>query len=172
MNEGRWKEVTDSLNAGDYVFIQFGHNDEVKTKPTYTTEAEFKTNLLQYVNETIKAKATPILLTPVARRSFDANGKVRDTHELYSQIVRDVAREKGIALIDLDKRSMALLQQFGVENSKFLFNKLDPGQNPNYPAGIDDNTHFNEFGARRIAELVLLEIKRIRPELAGRIVRP
>lgn len=171
MNEGLWKEVTDSLNAGDYVFIQFGHNDEVKTKPTYTTEAEFKSNLLQYVSETIKAKATPILLTPVARRSFDANGKVRDTHELYSQIVRDVAREKSTPLIDLDRRSMALLQQFGVENSKFLFNKLDPGQNPNYPAGVDDNTHFNELGARRIAELVLLEIKRIRPELAGRIVR-
>ncbi|SMD08761.1 rhamnogalacturonan acetylesterase [Pedobacter africanus] len=172
INEGRWKAVKDSLRRGDYVLIQFGHNDEVKTKPTYTTEAEFKANLLQYVNETLEAHSTPILLTPVARRSFDTTGKVQETHERYSQIVRDVARKKGIALIDLDKKSMALLQQFGVENSKLLFNKLEPGQNPNYPAGIDDNTHFNELGARRIAELVLQEIRRLEPELAGKIVKP
>lgn len=171
MTEGRWKSVTDSLKAGDYVFIQFGHNDEVKTKKTYTTEEEFKNNLGKYVSESFKAGAFPVLITPVARRSFDTDGKVLSTHQVYSEIVRTVAHEMNVPLIDLDKESMLLLQKMGVENSKFLFNKLEPGQNPNYPTGVDDNTHFNEYGARRMAELVLLELKKMNLELANRIVK-
>lgn len=171
MAEGRWKSITDSLKAGDYVFIQFGHNDEVKTKKTYTTEEEFKNNLEKYVSESIKAAAFPVLITPVARRSFDENGRVLGTHQVYSEIVRTVAREMHVPLIDLDKESTALLQKMGVENSKLLFNKLEPGQNPNYPAGVDDNTHFNEYGARRMAEIVLSELKKLNLELANRIVK-
>lgn len=171
ITEGRWKSVTDSLKAGDYVFIQFGHNDEVKTKKTYTTEEEFKTNLEKYVTESLKSGAFPILITPVARRSFDANGNVQESHKVYSEIVRNVAKEKKIPLIDLDRESMALLQKMGVENSKLLFNKLEAGQHPNYPAGVDDNTHFNELGARRMAELVLSELKKLNLELASRIVK-
>lgn len=171
MTEGRWKSVTDSLKAGDYVFIQFGHNDEVKTKKTYTTEEEFKNNLGKYVSESLKAGAFPVLITPVARRSFDAAGKVLETHQVYSEIVRTVAREMNVPLIDLDKRSMLLLQTMGVENSNVLFNKLEPGQHPNYPKGVDDNTHFNEYGARRMAELVLSELKKLNLELANRIVK-
>ncbi len=169
--EGRWKSVTDNLKSGDYVFIQFGHNDEVKTKKTYTTEAEFKSYLGKYVKETLNAGAFPILITPVARRSFDAAGKVLETHQVYSEIVRTTAHEMNVPLIDLDRESMLLLQKMGVENSNLLFNKLEPGQNPNYPSGKDDNTHFNEYGARRMAELVLLEIKKLNLELAGRIVK-
>jgi lysophospholipase L1-like esterase len=171
MTEGRWKSVTDSLKAGDYVFIQFGHNDEVKTKKTYTTEEEFKNNLAKYVSESLKAGAFPVLITPVARRNFDAEGKVVPTHQVYSEIVRTLSREMKVPLIDLDKESMALLQKMGVENSKLLFNKLEPGQNPNYPAGVDDNTHFNEYGARRMAELVLSELKKMNLELANWIVK-
>lgn len=171
MTEGRWKSVTDSLTAGDYVFIQFGHNDEVKTKKTYTTEEEFKNNLGKYVGESKKAGAFPILITPVARRSFDEQGKVKESHQVYSAIVRSVAREMQVPLIDLDKVSMSLLQEMGVENSKLLFNKLVAGQHPNYPAGVDDNTHFNEYGARRMAELVLLEVKKLNLDLSNRIVK-
>lgn len=171
INAGRWKLVTDSLKAGDYVLIQFGHNDEVKTKKTYTTEEEFKSNLGKYVSETSKAGAFPILITPAARRRFDANGKVEESHPVYAEIVRTVAKEMGVPLIDLDKESMRLLQKFGVENSNLLYNKLEPGQHPNYPAGINDDTHFNEYGARRMAELVLSEIKKLNLDLARRIVK-
>lgn len=171
MTEGRWKSVTDSLKAGDYVLIQFGHNDEVPTKKNYTTEEEFKNNLTKYVNESLKAGAFPVLITPVARRSFDAEGKVVSTHQVYSEIVRTVSGELKVPLIDLDEVSMQLLQKLGVENSKLLFNKLEPGQHPNYPKGVDDNTHFNEYGARRMAELVLSEIRKLNLELAGRIVK-
>ncbi|MBO9658259.1 MAG: GntR family transcriptional regulator, partial [Chitinophagaceae bacterium] len=74
---------------------------------------------------------------------------------VYSQIVRDVAKEAKVSLIDLDVKSQALLQKMGVEGSVYLFNHLAPGEHPNYPDGAKDNTHFSEFGARRIAELVL-----------------
>lgn len=166
MVEGLWKPVVENLQEGDYVFIQFGHNDEVITKKTYTTEVEFKTNLIKYVNDTRARKAIPVLLTPVARRSFDATGMVKGTHDVYSQIVREVAKENNVPLIDLDAKSQALLQQFGAENSKWLYNQLEPGEHPNYPEGVKDNTHFNELGARKMAQLVLAGIKDLKLELA------
>jgi len=171
INENRWQPVVDNLREGDYVFIQFGHNDEVATKASYTTEAEFKTNLIKYITDTKNKKAIPVLLTPVARRKFDANGKVEGTHEVYSAIVRKVAAENNVVLIDLDKKSQELLQQWGEEKSKYLFNHLLPGEHPNYPEGKEDNTHFNELGARMMAELVLTEIKNEHLELANRIVQ-
>jgi lysophospholipase L1-like esterase len=171
-NEGLWQIALDKAGEGDYVFIQFGHNDEVPTKKTYTTEAEFKNNLKQYVSEARSKKATPILLTPMARRKFDVAGKIEGTHDVYSQIVRDVAKEEKVILFDMDKITQQLYQQFGVENSKLLFMQLKPNEHPNYPDGRDDNTHFNELGARLIAQLVLEEIKKQIPELTDRIVKP
>jgi hypothetical protein len=90
------------------------------------------------------------LLTPVARRSFDSSGHVVGTHDVYAQIVRDVAKENNVPLIDLDKEGQALYQQWGVDKSKLLFNHLAPDEHPNYPKGKEDNTHFNELGARMI----------------------
>jgi len=171
-NEGLWQIVLDKATEGDYVFIQFGHNDEVPTKKTYTTEVEFKNNLKQYVAEAKSKKAIPILLTPMARRKFDATGKIEGTHDVYSQIVRDVAKEEKVFLFDMDKTTQQLYQQFGVENSKILFMQLKPGEHPNHPEGKEDNTHFNELGARLAAQLVLKEIKTQIPELSDRIVKP
>ena len=170
--EGLWQKVLDNAGEGDYVFIQFGHNDEVSTKKTYTTEVEFKNNLEQFVTEARSKKVIPVLLTPMARRKFDANGKIEGTHDVYSQIVRDVAKEEKVFLFDMDKMTQQLYQQFGVENSKWLFVQLKPGEHPNYPDGKEDNTHFNELGARLVAQLVLDEIKKQIPELAERIVKP
>ena len=172
-NEGLWKKVINEAKEGDYVFIQFGHNDEVSTKKTYTTETEFRNNLKQYVAEARSKKVRPILLTPMARRSFDSlSGKIKGTHDVYAQIIRDVAKEETVVLFDMDKKTQALYQQMGVENSKLLFNHLKPGEHPNYPDGKEDNTHFNELGARLVAQLVLKEIKQQVPELATRIIMP
>lgn len=170
--EGLWKPVTESLKEGDYVLIQFGHNDEGKEKVArYTTPEEFKANLAAYINETKAKKATPILITPAARRKFDSTGKVQETHPVYADVVRTVAKEQGVALIDLDQKSQELLQQFGPENSKWLFNHLAPNEHPNYPEGRQDDTHFNELGARKMAQLVLAEIRNQHLELADRIVK-
>ena len=172
-NEGIWKKVLDGAKEGDYVFIQFGHNDEVPTKKTYTTETEFKNNLKQYIAEARSKKAIPVLLTPMARRSFDsASGKIKGTHDVYAQIIRDLAKEENVVLFDMDRITQQLYQTLGAENSKLLFLHLKPGEHPNYPDGKEDNTHFSELGARLVAQAVLSEIKKQIPELAERIVNP
>jgi lysophospholipase L1-like esterase len=169
MDEGRWQPVVDAMQEGDYVFVQFGHNDEVKTKKSYTSEEVFKANLVKYITDTRSKKANPVLLTPVARRSFDSAGHVTGTHDVYAQIVRNVAKENNVPLIDLDKEGQALYQQWGIERSKLLFNQLAPGEHPNYPQGKEDNTHFNELGARMIAQIVLKNVRSLRLELSERI---
>jgi lysophospholipase L1-like esterase len=169
--ENRWQPVVRELHEGDYVFIQFGHNDEVPTKGSYTPEADFTANLKRFISETRSHKGQPVLLTPVARRKFDTAGKIEETHAAYAELVRGVARETATPLIDLDVRSQALLQEFGPENSKLLFNHLAPGEHPNYPDGREDNTHFSELGARRMAELVLADIRALKLGLADRIVQ-
>lgn len=171
IEENRWQPLADALREGDYVFVQFGHNDEVPAKKSYVNETDFKTNLTRYINETRSKKAIPILLTPVARRKFDSNGRIVGTHDVYSAIVREVAAAQKVVLIDLDRKSQELLQELGVEGSKMLFNHLKPGEHPNYPEGKEDNTHFNELGARMMAEIVLKEIRTQVPELAARIVK-
>lgn len=172
MDENRWKPIVDNLQEGDYVFVQFGHNDEVSTKKSYTTEQEFRTNLIKYVNDSRSKKAFPILITPVARRKFDSTGHIVGTHDVYSAIVRSVAKNNNVPLIDLDLKSQALLQQFGPETSKLFFNHLNPGEHPNYPDGQKDDTHFSELGARKMAEIVLAELRSLNLDLADRIVKP
>lgn len=170
MEENRWNPVIEKMQEGDWVLVQFGHNDEVPTKKSYVTEKDFKANLLKYVNDTRSKKANPVLITPVARRKFDSTGHIQETHAVYAQIVRDVAKENNVPMIDLDRKSQQLLQQMGPDASKYLFNHLKPGENPNYPEGKVDDTHFSELGARKIAELVLAEIRAQRLPLADRIV--
>jgi len=169
LTEGLWKQISTQLKADDYVMIQFGHNDEAPTKASYTNEADYKNNLRLFVKETREKNAIPILITPVSRRKFNTAGKIEETHEIYSGLVRTVALEQKVLLIDLDKESQALFQELGPENSKLLFNQLKAGENPNYPDGKTDNTHFNELGARKIAEIILREIKKQKLSLANRI---
>ncbi len=170
--EGLWQQIIDESSEGDYVFIQFGHNDEVPTKKTYTTEAEFKNNLKQYVAEARQKKLIPVLFTPMARRKFDSTGTVVGSHDVYAQITRNAAAEENVVLLDMDKLTQQLYQRFGVEQSKLLFLQLKPGEHPNYPEGKEDNTHFSELGARLAAQLVLNEIRGQLPGLAERIFKP
>jgi len=171
ITEGLWQPVANGMKSGDYLIIQFGHNDEVSTKATYATEDEFKANLTLYVTTAKSKGAKPILITPVARRKFNTAGNIEDTHAVYAQLVRDVAAKNNVPLIDLDKKSMDMLQKLGPDQSKLYFNYLQPGENVNYPDGKADDTHFSELGARKIAELVLAEIRVVQPDLAARIVK-
>jgi len=164
IEEKLWQPVNENMKEGDYLFIQFGHNDEVITKKTYTSPDDFKKYLLFYVQSAKAKKVIPVLITPVSRRNFDSAGNIKETHPVYSDIVRTVAKEQQVILIDLDEKSRALYQQFGDKNSKLLFMQLDSLEHPNYPSGRNDNTHFNELGARKIAELVLAEIKKQIPD--------
>ena len=173
MADNLWKPIVAELKKGDLVLIQFGHNDEVKTKPQATTEKEFQKNLRQYITEAKSKQAVPVLITPPARRSFDKAGNLEDTHKVYSALVRQVAAEEHVVLIDLDTQSQEVLKSFGPENSKWLFNHLSPGEHPNYPAGKVDNTHFSELGARQMAEIVYKELKAQNPgDIAAHFFKP
>jgi lysophospholipase L1-like esterase len=172
-SEMLWKQVTDSAKKGDYVFIQFGHNDEAKEKvERYAPPDSFLTNLRQFVEEAKAVGAIPVLITPVSRRKFDQQGNALPTHAVYSPLVKQVAAETGSLVFDLDEQSRALYQQFGPENSKWLFLQLQKGEHPNYPDGKIDNTHFSELGARLIAQIVLKDIQHNIPELANLIIIP
>jgi len=158
--ENRWQPVVDALQPNDYVFIQFGHNDESQNYPDrYTSPEDYRRNLTKFVTETRTKKAIPVLLTPVTRRYFDKEGRIKETHMLHSAATMAVAKEQQVLLVDMDRLSRELLQQMGEENSKLLFMQLAPGDHPNYPLGRADNTHFNELGARKMAQLVVNDLR-------------
>ena len=175
IEENRWQPIADSLQEGDYVLIQFGHNDEAKEekyKDRYTPVPDYKKNLTLFITQAREKKAIPVLITPVTRMKFDDAGNAMETHVEYSAAIYEVAKEQQAAMIDLDKKSRELLQQLGPKFAKYLFMQLDPMEHPNYPEGQKDNTHFTEFGARKIAEIVLTGIRELNLELAGHIVKP
>ncbi len=172
ISEKFWESISNNLQEGDYVFIQFGHNDESKEKvDRYTSPEEYKANLMMFISEIRAKKGNPVLLTPVSRRKFKDTLQVQ-THEIYSALVREVAKEQNVPFIDLDSKSMELYQKFGAEKSRLLFLQLKPGEHPNYPDGKEDNTHFNELGARLIAQIVLQSIRELKLELGERIIVP
>ncbi|AEH38989.1 rhamnogalacturonan acetylesterase [Halopiger xanaduensis] len=171
LEEGRWEPVVRDLAETHYVFVQFGHNDEVPSKEQYTPPDAFVANLEKFVDETLDCGAKPVLLTPIARRHFDEAGELEDTHAEYSELTRSVARERDVPLIDADERSQSLLRELGPEESKSLYLHLSPDEHPNYPDGATDDTHFSERGARRMADLVLEGIDDLGLELAARVVR-
>lgn len=154
--EGRWQALVDKVKAGDYVLIQFGHNDESKDKgDRYTPPDDYRHNLERFVAEVRAKKATPVLLTPVMRRRFNKDGTFYDTHGVYPDLVRRVAAEQKVALIDMHRMSGKVLVKYGAEESRKLFLQLKAGENPNYPQGVEDNTHFSPLGADIMAALAV-----------------
>ena len=172
--ENRWQPIVDALQEGDYVFIQFGHNDEADNYPDrYTSPEDYRKNLVKFVTETRSKKAYPVLLTPITRRKFDKQGHIQETHVAYSKVTAEVAAQTKTPLIDLDKMSRDLLQQFGEANSSLLFLQLAPGDHPNYPYGKNDNTHFSELGARKMAQLAVSQvIAQKLPFLSDHLAKP
>jgi DNA sulfur modification protein DndE len=152
--EGRWDSLMTKLRKGDYVVIQFGHNDEVPTKTErYCTPVEYKYNLTRFVKDVRSKGANPILCTAVQRRKFDENGVFQDTHGDYPGYVRDLAVRLNVPLIDMQKKSEKVIVEKGVEGSKEIFLFIKPGEYKSLPDGREDNTHFSEYGARIMAGL-------------------
>ncbi|WP_373232968.1 GDSL-type esterase/lipase family protein [Cohnella sp.] len=158
--EGRLGLIKSALRPGDVLLVQFGHNDqkpdeERRTEPFGT----YQENLRAYIEAARSKDAYPMLLTPVQRRSFDERGIHLDTHGDYSVAMRQLAGETGVPLVDLAASSKRLMEELGPERSKELYLWLEPGAHPNYPDGVQDDTHFSEAGAREIARLFVREIK-------------
>ncbi len=160
ISEGKWQSIIDDLKKGDYVFIQFGHNDSSKDKgERYTPPEDYRKNLIRFAEEVRAKGGHPVLLTPVMRRRFDRDGKFYDTHGEYPGLVRTVANEYDVPLIDMHQMGESVIVRYGVEGSRKLFLQLKPGENANYPKGVDDNTHFSPLGAEEMAKLVVEGIK-------------
>lgn len=163
LREGRWKKVVEMLHAGDWVVIQFGHNDEKVDKPDVGAEAHglYRENLRLYVREAVSHGARPVLVTPVARRRWDENGRLVPTHGDYPDVVRKVAREEGVPMVDLEALTEKLERSLGVEGSKALHLWFAPGVHPGLPEGLRDDTHYSEAGALRVAKLFAAECRRL-----------
>lgn len=163
LSEGRWEAMLDKVGRRDYVVIQFGHNDSSKEKAErYTTPKQYEANLVRFVNETRAKNAMPILCTPVMRRRFDKDGKFYDTHGVYPDIVRQVADSLHVPLVDMHRMSEQVIVAHGEEGSKRLFLHIQPGEYEVLPDGLEDNTHFSEYGARIMAGLFVQDIKELK----------
>ena len=166
--EGRWNVVMTQVKKGDYIFIQFGHNDQKVDDPNrYASPDDYKMNLARYVKETREKGAIPVLATPLSRRSFDSDGNLKDTHLEYTLKMKEVAVEMDVILLDMNASSRALISTWGLEKSKELFMHIEPGQYDRFPEGIVDNTHFSPTGAFRICDLAVTEIKEKIPTIAA-----
>lgn len=189
ISEGRWAKVISKVKKGDYVFIQFGHNDEKADSIRHTEPGTtFDDNLRRYVNETRAKGGIPVLFNSIVRRNFvqpkDASitkdirrtpgekeqpkeGTVLfDTHGAYLDSPRNVAKELGVVFVDMNKITHDLVQELGPVESKKLFMFVAPNQIPAFPKGREDNTHLNVYGARTIAGLAVDAIGKEIPELA------
>lgn len=167
IEQGHWQRIVDDLKKDDYVFVQFGHNDSAKDRPDrYTPPEDFRKNLIRFIADVKSKKANIVLMTPVMRRRFDKDGKFVDVHGEYPDIFRTVAKEQKVPLIDMHRKSEAVIVKYGVEGSKALFLQLKPGEHPNFPNGVDDNTHFRPLGAEEMAKLAVAGIREDKLKLA------
>ena len=155
--EGRWKRALDE--KPDFVLIQFGHNDShAKEKPEATDAAtDYRDFLRCYADESRAANATPIFITPMHRRNFDADGKLKDILQPYADAMKAVGEEKKVPVIDLHTSSGAVFQQLGKDRC------------PEFANAPTDFTHFNEKGARAMADLVMKKLPDTDPRLAAEL---
>ncbi|MCB5236449.1 rhamnogalacturonan acetylesterase [Niallia circulans] len=160
INEGRLSAIEHTIRPRDYLFIQFGHNDQ-KDDPVRGTEpyGDYQKNLHTFINTAFKHGAQPVLLTSVSRRHF--TDQLIDSMSLgeYPLAMKQFAKTHNIALLDIHKKSMELFQSLGPDLSKNYFLHLEAHESSNYPNGIKDNTHFNEYGAEAIAQLISNALK-------------
>ncbi len=169
---GLWDNVKANLKPGDYVFIQFGHNDSKESDPErYAAPfGAYQENLRIFVQTALDAGAKPVLLTPVARRWFTDGKLDRNCHGDYPEAMRQVAEEFGIPLLDITTSSLDWIESLGDEGSRPYFMSLEPGKYAIAPDGKTDNTHTKANGARKVALLVCDAIREKLPELAEHLV--
>ncbi len=170
---GIWDKVKKDLKAGEYLFIQFGHNDSKESDTTrYAAPwTDYQKNIRLFVDHALNVGAKPILFTPVSRRWFDDQGRLKtECHGDYPAAVMAVAKEYNLPIIDANKITQQWLTSLGDEASRKYYMWVEKGTNPKHPDGKVDNTHTNVAGARQIVNLLLPEIVKLIPELDAHVV--
>lgn len=165
--EGRWDKVMSQLKKGDFVIIQFGHNDQkVNDSARFTNPyTQYRANLERYVNEVRTKGAVPILMTSIVRRNFNENGVLVDTHKEYPLVVRMIANDLKVPFVDLQLQTEQLEISYGPEKSKKLHLHYRKGEDPYYPEGKDDDTHLSKLGAESVAKLAVYSLKNLKTGL-------
>lgn len=158
---GRLKKALTQMKKGDYMFIEFGHNDQKLKGPGKGAYYYFATNLKYFVDVVREKGGIPVFVTPTQRRSFDEAGKIRETHEDYPDAMRWVAQREGVPVIELHDMTRTLYETMGVEASKKAFVHYPAGTYPHQTKDLADNTHFNPYGAYEIAKCVVEGIKEL-----------
>lgn len=166
IDEGRWDIVVKKIKPGDYVFIQFGHNDQKEDEERHTDPGTtFDTNLRRFISETREKGGIPVLFTSIIRRHFDDQGKLIDTHGAYLDATKNVAASEKVQLIDLNKLTHHWIEELGDIASRNYFMWVAPNTVPRMPEGKEDNTHLNVAGARKVARLAVTALEEQLPEL-------
>ncbi|WP_433544015.1 rhamnogalacturonan acetylesterase (plasmid) [Streptomyces sp. CA-294286] len=162
IDEGRLAAVLPLLRPGDLLLVQFGHNDSKSADPARYTEpwSTYQQHLRQYIDGARARGARPVLLTSVERRRFDTAGNAVATYGEYPAAVRALASHTRVPLVDVQAASLEKWQEVGAEPLKSYFNWLEPGEHPNYPDGVRDNTHFRPRGAIEVARMVATGLRR------------
>lgn len=158
---GRLDKIFSQMHPGDFLLIEFGHNDQKRKGNNVGPFTSFKKELEYYVTETRKREATPILVTPVNRRTFDEQGKITNSLGDYPAAVRQVAAQLHVGLIDLNAMTKTLYESWGPEKSLRAFVHYPAGTFPGQTEALKDNTHFSPLGAWEIARCVVRELKRV-----------
>ena len=170
---GLWDKVYGAVQPGDYVFIQFGHNDSKQSDSTrYAAPwGAYQDNLRTFIDGVRQKGGTPVLLTPVARRWFKEGKLDRNCHGDYPAAMKAVAEEKGVTLLDITTPTLDWIEGLGDEASRPYFMHLEPGKWACAPEGKEDNTHTVAAGARKVTEIVCGRIKEQIPEIAEHLTR-
>ncbi len=164
----RLEKILSTMKAGDFVMIQFGHNDQKETGPEAGADRGYSKRLAAFIDE-VKAKgAHPVVVTPVERRRF-RDGKPYGTLQDYAAAAKKVAEEKGVPVIDLNAMSLKFYEALGEEGSKHAFVHYPANTFPNQPQALKDDTHHNPYGGFELAKCVVQGIKDNVPELAKRL---
>lgn len=163
IDEGLLAEIEKRIGAEDFLYIQFGHNDEKQDPARFTDPyTTYQENLARMVETARRAKAHPLLITSLYRRHFDENGCLKErVHLDYPDAMKDLAARLSVPCVDLCELSRRLLEQTGDEQSRMWFMRLDPGRYENYPDGKEDDSHLHYEGAVKMAGLIAKEVRKI-----------
>lgn len=153
-SELRFEKIFSTIKAGDFLLMQFAHNDQ-KPGPGFVSPERYTALLRKYIAMARDKGATPMLVTSMNRRTFDSDGKVRDTLAPYPELTRSVAASEHIELIDLNAMSKTLYEAIGEPNSRILFVYAAANTFPNQAAALHDDTHFNNYGAYELARCIV-----------------
>ncbi len=173
INEGRWALVLSELKAGDYVLIQFGHNDQKVDDPARyaSVDKDYPAFLKQYIADVRAKDAIPMIASSICRRHFDNEGNLQRKLIDYASAAKKVAEQEDVAFFDLNDQTCGFLKEIGEPASQQYFIQVPPDLYTRYPDGKVDNTHLNVVGASKVAQFFIRDLRSRKHPLANYVYR-